>query len=305
LDLQERLNRWQEEEEVNNVKVGKMPTLKWLKIDDIKVPEGRLHSRFKNFKDFEESIKIEGVIQPIHVFEDKDGVLWLAEGQNRLETAKKYGKPIIQAYVLHGTREDALLYSAKLNILRGKVNVGELAEFVEHLHNDLHLTQEKIANELHKSKGYINQLLQLAKDKALLEKVKIGEISGKEAIKKVLGLTVKPISEEKGYFPEKSQKQGLPVSGSGLSVKRSAGAIEEKQLMEDESEPKTKEEAAAKGRIVPVGPEVDLDSPEICVFDGVPYPLRELRKVYIHRRYWKPLIEHRDEIKSLLLQGVE
>jgi ParB/RepB/Spo0J family partition protein len=290
---------------VNNVKVGKMPTLKWVKIDDIKIPEGRLHSRFKNPKDFEGSIKSEGVIQPIYVFEDKDGVLWLAEGQNRLEIAKKYNKPIIQAYILHGTKEDAFLYSAKLNILRGKVNVGELAEFVEHLNKDLHLTQERIANELHKSKGYISQLLQLAQDKALLEKVKIGEISGKEAIRKVLGLTVKPISEEKGYFPEKSQKQGSPVSDTALSVKHSAGAIEEKQLMEEKSEPKTKEKAAAEGRIVPVGPEVDMDEPKYCVFDRVHYPLRELRKIYMHRRYWKPFVQHLDEIKGLLLQGVE
>jgi len=166
------------------MKVGKMPALKWLKIDDIKVPEGRLHSRFKNLKDFEESIKIEGVIQPIHVFEDKDGVLWLAEGQNRLETAKKYGKPIIQAYVLHGTKEDAVLYSAKLNILRGKVNVGELAEFVEHLYKDLHLTQERIADELHKSKGYISQLLQLAEDKPFLKRLKLGRFPEKKPLKR-------------------------------------------------------------------------------------------------------------------------
>jgi len=279
-----------------------MPTLRWVKVDDIKIPEGRLHSRFKNPRDFEDSVKSEGIIQPIYVFEDKDGVLWLADGENRLETAKKHNKPLIQAYVLHGTKEDALLHSAKLNILRGRVNVGELAEFIEHLYKDLRLTQERIADELHKSKGYISQLLRLADNKDLLEKVKIGEISAKEAIKKVLGLTVKPISKEKGPFQERSQKQGSPVS-STTRAERLAETIEEKKMIEEKSEPQTIEEAAAKGRLVPVGPDVDLNRPEWCVIDKAYYPLRELRKVYMHKRYWKPFIQHLDKIKGMLVEG--
>ena len=85
-----------------------MPTLKWLKVDDIQIPEGRLKSYFDNLEDFEASVKAEGIIQPIFVFEDANGKHWLADGGNRLETAKN-NRPIIQAHILHGSEQDALI----------------------------------------------------------------------------------------------------------------------------------------------------------------------------------------------------
>ncbi|MDW8003989.1 MAG: ParB/RepB/Spo0J family partition protein [Thermofilaceae archaeon] len=121
-----------------------MPKLCWLKIENIKIPTFRLHSHFENTMDFEESIKADGVIQPIHIFEDENGVYWLADGQNRLETAKSQGKLMIPAYVLHGSKQDAILHSAKLNVLRGKVNVGELAEFILNVKVSFNWTVEKL-----------------------------------------------------------------------------------------------------------------------------------------------------------------
>ena len=172
-----------------------MPTLKWLKVDDIRIPEGRLNSYFEDFEDFEESIKDEGVINPIYVIEDKDGTLWLADGKNRLETAKKYGKPLIQAYVMHGNLEDALLFSAKLNVHRGKVNVGELAEFVKRL-KDKGMKAEDVAESLRLSKGYISQLLIIAENPEIVEKLKKGLISKEEAYKSSKSLLSKPESQE-------------------------------------------------------------------------------------------------------------
>jgi len=192
----------------NAINLGKMPCLKWLKTEDIRVPEFRLHSRFENNADFDHSIKAEGVIQPIYVFQDENGVYWLADGQNRLETLSKH-KPMIPAYVLHGSKRDAIIYSAKLNVLRGKINVAELAEFIAYLKASFDWTVEKIASELHLSKGHVSKLLSIAENPAVLEKLKNGLISVKEAYNEVLSFTVKPISEEKPSFEERSQKQGV------------------------------------------------------------------------------------------------
>ncbi|MBS7616756.1 ParB N-terminal domain-containing protein [Candidatus Bathyarchaeota archaeon] len=181
--------------------MNKTPILQWLRIEDIKIPEGRIHSYFDDYRDFEESVRDEGVIQPVHVFMDSEGNKWLADGQNRLETAKKHGKFMIQAYVMHGTKQDALLYSAKLNVLRGKVNVGELAEFLLKLRKGMKV--EDIAESLRFSKGYVSKLLNIAENKSVLEKLKAGLISYKEAYNEVLSKS----SEEAKSFPGKPESQ--------------------------------------------------------------------------------------------------
>jgi ParB/RepB/Spo0J family partition protein len=181
------------------MKVGKMPTLKWLKVDDIRIPEGRLRSYIEGREDFEESVKAEGVIQPIYVFEEEGQngkpIYWLADGGNRLEAAKRQDRPIIQAYVLHGNMEDALLYSAKLNVHRGKVNVGELAEFVKRL-KDKGMKVEEIADNLRLSKGYVSELLAVAENGEILEKLKKGFFSLREAYKSLKSSFAEPISQE-------------------------------------------------------------------------------------------------------------
>jgi len=40
------------------MKIGKMPKLYWLKVDDVKIIEQRLRSHLENHNDFEESIKL-------------------------------------------------------------------------------------------------------------------------------------------------------------------------------------------------------------------------------------------------------
>jgi ParB/RepB/Spo0J family partition protein len=190
------------------MKVGKMPTLKWLKVDDIRIPEGRLKSHIENHEDFEESIKAEGVIQPIYVFEEEGqngkSIYWLADGGNRLEVAKRQDKPIIQAYVLHGSMEDALLYSAKLNVHRGRYNIGELCEFVKRF-KDKGMKGEEIAENLKLSKSYISQLLTIAENPEIVEKLKKGLISKEEAYKSCKSLLSKPVSEETRYKEKPSE----------------------------------------------------------------------------------------------------
>ncbi|MEM3011421.1 MAG: ParB/RepB/Spo0J family partition protein, partial [Candidatus Bathyarchaeia archaeon] len=206
------------------MKKGAIPSLRWLKVTDIKIPEGRLHSHFDDHSDFEESIKAEGVIQPIHVCEDKDGVYWLADGQNRLEALKSQGKLIIPAYVWHGSKQDAVLFSAKLNVLRGEVNVGEFAEYVLNLKERYGMTVEDIAKSIGRSKGHVSKLLAVAQNRELLEKVRKGELSLKEAYERLESFTVKPISQETIHeaesFPgkQKSEVTRQPLTDEDLGI---------------------------------------------------------------------------------------
>ncbi|MEM2104808.1 MAG: ParB/RepB/Spo0J family partition protein [Candidatus Bathyarchaeia archaeon] len=213
-----------------------LPKLCWLKPKDVKIPEMRLHSRFEDSMSFKESIEENGVIQPIYVFEDDDGNKWLADGQNRLETAKELGENLIQAYVLHGSEKDAMLYSVKLNVLRGKVNLGELAEFLANVKASFGWTVEKIASELHLSKGYVSKLLSIAENPVVLEKLKNGLLSYKEAYNEVLS------------FPGKQELKdtGQPLTDSGLTATSNLkDAMEEGErfipLVEDDLKPEASE----------------------------------------------------------------
>jgi ParB/RepB/Spo0J family partition protein len=238
------------------MKVGKMPTLKWLKVDDIRIPEGRLRSYIEGHEDFEESIKAEGVIQPIYVFEEEGQngkpIYWLADGGNRLEVAKRQDRPIIQAYVLHGSEDDALLYSAKLNVHRGKVNVGELAEFVKRL-KDRGMKVEEIADSLRLSKGYVSELLAVAENGEILEKLKKGFFSLREAYKSLKSSFAEPISQE----TRQEKPSEIPT-------------VETPKPLTDEDlglTPKLKEAMEGKAQFKPLGPETESKKTEYMTCD--------------------------------------
>jgi ParB/RepB/Spo0J family partition protein len=213
-----------------------LPILQWLKVTDIRVPEKRLRSKLCDFKAkiFKSSIEDVGVLQPIQVVEDEEGNKWLADGQNRLESWMEVGHGVIPALVRRGTKIEAVIASAKYNMMRGKINPGELAEFVAYLHNGLGLSYEKISAELHISTGYISKLVTIAENSDVVEKVKNGQISVKEAYNEVLSFTVKPISTEKAHFTETSPKQEATAKASAAESMKNQAERQEFMPVTDE-----------------------------------------------------------------------
>jgi ParB/RepB/Spo0J family partition protein len=198
------------------------PLHKFIKIEEVKIPAFRLSSSFtpEEHDEFDASIGLDQVQVPIHVIRDKDGCLWLADGYHRLESAKSHEHKMIHAIITDGTVEDAILKSAILNLKRGKVNPADLAEYVKGLTDKYGWSQHKIAEKLKLSKPYISQLLKITENNEVLEKLRNGLLSVKEAYSKVSGLTVKPISSEKASSEEISldkASQGLSDSDLGVT----------------------------------------------------------------------------------------
>jgi hypothetical protein len=108
---------------------------------------------------------------------------------------------LIQAYVLHGSKEDAIAYSVKLNKLRGKVNTGELAEFLLYLQKTFDWNNQTLAEKTGLSKSYVSELLAIAENSQILEKLKKGLISKKEALtsckSSLANIIPKPETQEK------------------------------------------------------------------------------------------------------------
>ncbi len=121
-----------------------------------------------------ESIKKDGLIQPIIVTEDIDGYVLIA-GERRLRASKLAKLKTIRA-IVHNSDESKMRQFALIeNIQRDELNSVELAyaygELIK-LHN---ITQEELSTIIHKSRTHITntmRLLQLSPktQKALIEK---------------------------------------------------------------------------------------------------------------------------------------
>jgi ParB/RepB/Spo0J family partition protein len=164
-----------------------MPRLTRLKIDAIKVPPIRLSSELTEEErgEFEDSIRWDGIMNPIQVIEDPQGNFWLADGGNRLEVARKLGQEVVPVIVRPGTVEDAIVGSAVMNLKRGRVNPGLLAEFIRHLADKFNWTLEEIAERLQLSKSYVSMLHSIARDESVLEDLKAGKLTVDEAYERV------------------------------------------------------------------------------------------------------------------------
>ncbi|OPA79668.1 chromosome partitioning protein ParB [Campylobacter pinnipediorum subsp. pinnipediorum] len=119
----------------------------------------------KNFNkealnELSESIKRHGLIQPIVVIQKDDGYMLIA-GERRLRATKLLGKEKISAIIAdiesNNLRELALIE----NIQRENLNSIELALSYKELINEYQITQEALADILHKSRTQITNTMRL------------------------------------------------------------------------------------------------------------------------------------------------
>ena len=146
----------------------------------------------KNFdetalRELSESIKRHGLIQPIIVIE-KDGGYMLIAGERRFRATKMLGESKIKAIVAdiesQSLRELALIE----NIQREDLNPIELANSYKELIDEYKITQDGLANIIHKSRGQItNTMRLLSLSAATQEYIKEGKLTQGHA-KVIVGL---------------------------------------------------------------------------------------------------------------------
>jgi ParB family chromosome partitioning protein len=121
-----------------------------------------------------ESIKNDGLLQPIVVTEDIDGYVLIA-GERRFRASKIAKLKEIRAIVLNSDEQKMRQFALIENIQREELNAVELAEAYGELIKLHEFTHDELANMIHKSRTHITntlRLLQLSSktQKALLEK---------------------------------------------------------------------------------------------------------------------------------------
>jgi len=121
-----------------------------------------------------ESIKNDGLLQPVVVSEDIDGYVLIA-GERRFRASKIAKLKEIRAIVLNSDEQKMRQFALIENIQREELNSVELAQAYNELIKLHEITHEELANMIHKSRTHITNTLRLLQlstktQKALVEK---------------------------------------------------------------------------------------------------------------------------------------
>lgn len=107
-----------------------------------------------------ESIKNDGLLQPIVVTEDIDGYVLIA-GERRLRASKLAKLKVIRAIVLNSDNQKMRQLALIENIQREQLNSIELAEAYQELLKLHEITHEELSGRIHKSRTHITNTLRL------------------------------------------------------------------------------------------------------------------------------------------------
>ncbi len=180
----------------------------------------------KSLSELSESIKKYGLLQPIIVVKKNDGYMLIA-GERRYRAAKMAGFSEIKAIVADFENENLRELALIENIQREDLNPIELAKSYKELIEEHKITQEELADIIHKSRTQItNTLRLLTLSKEVMELVASGALSQGHA-KVLVGLD------------EESQKVVADtILGQKLSVRKTERLVQ--NIKNPKKESKTK-----------------------------------------------------------------
>jgi ParB family chromosome partitioning protein len=116
----------------------------------------------KDLLELSESIKENGVIQPILVVE-KEGMFEIVAGERRFRASRLAGLTKIPVIVKRATKKDVLVMSIIENVQRSDLNCVEEALAYFQLMNEFELTQEEVAKKIGKERSSIANFLRILK----------------------------------------------------------------------------------------------------------------------------------------------
>lgn len=121
----------------------------------------RKHFSHDSLNELAESIKRNGIMQPIILSESENNRYSIIAGERRFRAAKIAGLDVIPAIINDSSPEKILELALVENIQREDLNVMEEAEGYARLMDEFGYTQEQVANIIGKSRSHIANLLRL------------------------------------------------------------------------------------------------------------------------------------------------
>jgi ParB family chromosome partitioning protein len=133
-------------------------------INSIKANPGQPRKIFKEkeLEELSESIKQNGIIQPLLVSKSENGFELIA-GERRLRAAKKAGLEKVPAIIKRGTDKEKMVMSIIENVQRSDLNCVEEALAYYNLMDDFKLSQEEVAKRVGKERSTVANFLRILK----------------------------------------------------------------------------------------------------------------------------------------------
>ncbi len=203
-----------------------MNQIHFVRVDEIKFGTPVLRE-LKDDKEMEElisSIAQHGILQPI-ILNKQGPELYLVAGQRRLHAARTLHMQEIPAFIVQISDEDAGIIRLHENLFRQELGAVSEAQALLYLEQHYHITREKIATLLGKTKGWVTQRIDILSwpedlKAALTLKLisfsvgrEIAKVDDPEELKRLLdtaiesGATVRVISTWVGEYQQKKVQQ--------------------------------------------------------------------------------------------------
>jgi ParB family chromosome partitioning protein len=129
----------------------------------------RNHFDEESLKELANSIKEQGIIQPITVRLTDDNKYQLISGERRLKASSSAGLEVIPAYVRTASDHAMLEMALVENIQRKDLNAIEISLSFQRLIDECNLTQEELSEKIGKNRTTITNYLRLLKLPATIQ----------------------------------------------------------------------------------------------------------------------------------------
>jgi len=165
-DSEEVIRRPSENQTVGDVKEQKVPA----GINEVPISQIAINP-FQPRTDFDElalgeladSIKLQGLIQPITVRQVENGTYQLISGERRLRAAKLAGLTEVPAYIRTANDQQMLEMALIENIQRENLNAMEVALSFQRMIEECNLKQEELGERVSKNRSTVTNYLRLLK----------------------------------------------------------------------------------------------------------------------------------------------
>ncbi|MDE0472881.1 MAG: ParB/RepB/Spo0J family partition protein [Ekhidna sp.] len=139
---------------VNEIELSKIETNPW---------QPRMEFDEETLHDLAESIKVQGIIQPITVRALSENEFQLISGERRLQASKKAGLKTVPAYIRVANDQQMLEMALIENIQRENLNAIEIALSYQRLLSECNLKQEQLGARIGKNRTTVTNYLRLLK----------------------------------------------------------------------------------------------------------------------------------------------
>ena len=139
---------------INEIEIAKIETNPW---------QPRTEFDEEALNDLAESIKVQGIIQPITVRALSENEFQLISGERRLQASKKAGLKSVPAYIRTADDQQMLEMALIENIQRENLNAIEIALSYQRLLAECDLKQEELGGRVGKNRSTVTNYLRLLK----------------------------------------------------------------------------------------------------------------------------------------------